>query len=57
MQVKMVEVASRIKEIKDNIELSVPNKKEVNNDKIENEKKFGTLQVSLADLHRKMNSQ
>ena len=54
LEIKMVEVQARINEIKDNIELNLPNRREIGQEKLENEKKFGNLQIAVADVSRRI---
>ena len=54
LEIKMVEIQARINEIKDNIELNLPNRREIGQEKLENEKKFGNLQIAVADVSRRI---
>lgn len=54
LQIKLVEIQARINEIKDNIELNLPNRREIGQEKLENEKKFGNLQIAVAEVSRRI---
>lgn len=54
LEIKTVEIQARINEIKDNIELNLPNRREIGQEKLESEKKFGNLQVAVADVSRRL---
>jgi hypothetical protein len=54
MEVRFVEQAARLKELKETLELNYQHKKEANTEKIENEKKNGNTQIQLAEYARKI---
>jgi hypothetical protein len=50
----MVEMSARLNEVKDNIELNFLTRKEMNQEKLENEKKIGNITITIADASRKI---
>ena len=51
-ELKIVEVTARFSELRDSIEASLATKKEVGQERVDNEKKVGALQVQLAEALR-----
>lgn len=49
----MVENVAKLNELKQSIEHNLASKKDLANEKLENEKKFGNLQILTAELGRK----
>lgn len=48
LEVKVVEIAARINEIRDTMDINLPSRKDFNEEKLQNEKKIGNLQLALA---------
>ena len=49
----MVENAAKLNELRQSVEHNLASKKDMANEKLENEKKFGNLQIQAAELTRK----
>ena len=53
---RIIEVNSKMNELKDNVEHSVASKKDLANDKLDTERKLGNLNVTVAEHTRKNNN-
>ena len=53
LEIKMVENAAKMNELRQSVEHNLASKKDVASEKLENEKRIGNLQILVAEISRK----